>query len=127
MYGCVTSYTYTWLRDYPRETRRRPCVKGVEIPVKVMIGEKAKNSALSGLLRNLASGFPVSEVVDVPGRVGTQVYDHDPKNFNEQVVRLSALAMLSNGRAGSMVRTTLKKKNELMEAKRAQEATVDEV
>ena len=51
----------------------------MEIPVKVMIGEKAKNSALSGLWRNFASGFPVSEVVEVPGRVATQVYDSHPK------------------------------------------------
>ena len=42
------------------------------------------------------------------------------------MVRLCALAMLSNGRAGNIVRTTLKKKNELMEAKRAKEATTDE-
>lgn len=68
--------------------------KGVEIPVKVMIGEKVKNSALSGLWRSFAAGFPVSEVVDVPGHVGTQVYDAMPKEFNEQVVRLCALAMV---------------------------------
>ena len=51
---------------------------------------------------------------------------HYTKEFNEQVVRLCALAMLSNGRAGNIVRTTLKKKNELMEAKRAKEATTEE-
>lgn len=34
---------------------------------------------------------------------------------------------LSNGRAGGIVRMTLRKKNELMEAKRAKDATTAEV
>ena len=37
-------------------------------------------------------------------------------------VRLSALAMLSNGRAGGIVRTALKRKNEQLEVLRAEGA-----
>jgi hypothetical protein len=68
--------------------------KGIEIPVKVMIGGKAKETALSGLWRDFANAFPVAEVVDVPGHIRAEVYDSMPREFNEQIVRLCALAMV---------------------------------
>jgi hypothetical protein len=52
----------------------------------------------------------------IKGHVGVEAYDTHPQEFNEQLVRLSALAMLSNGRAGGVVRTALKLKNEQLEA-----------
>ena len=85
--------------------------KGIEIPIKVLIGAKQKTSALSGLWRNLAAVFPVSEVVEVQGGVGAEVYNTSPKEFNDLVVRLCSLAALSNGHAGQVVRATLRKKH----------------
>lgn len=100
--------------------------RGIEIPVKIFVEEKAKNSTLSQVWRDFAGGFPVAEVIEVPKHHG-EVYGMPAKEFNDMIVKVCTLAMLSNGRAGDIVRTTLKKKNELMERKRAQDATLDEI
>ena len=96
---------------YLKTTLERLPEKASEIPVKAFLKREKQDAWVEKVQREFAGMFPLTDVVYLEGRA----HCTDAKNENDVsigLIRLSALAMLSNGKASGLVRKAiLAKKN----------------
>jgi hypothetical protein len=109
---------------YLKTTLERLPEKASEIPVKTFLKKEKQDAWVEKVQREFAGMFPLTDVVYLEGRV----HCTDVKNENDVsigLIRLSALAMLSNGKASGLVRKAILAKKKSMP--RIEEEEVEEV
>jgi hypothetical protein len=109
---------------YLKTTLERLPDKASEIPVKTFLKKEKQDAWVEKVQREFAGMFPLTDVVYLEGRV----HCTDVKNENDVsigLIRLSALAMLSNGKASGLVRKAILAKKKSMP--RIEEEEVEEV
>ncbi|CAL6393435.1 unnamed protein product [Bathycoccus prasinos] len=98
---------------YLKTTLERLPEKASEIPVKTFLKREKQDAWVEKVQREFAGMFPLTDVVYLEGRV----HCTDAKNENDVsigLIRLSALAMLSNGKASGLVRKAILAKKKAM-------------
>ena len=112
---------------YLKTTLERLPEKASEIPVKAFLKREKQDAWVEKVQREFAGMFPLTDVVYLEGRA----HCTDAKNENDVsigLIRLSALAMLSNGKASGLVRKAiLAKKNAMPRIEEEPDAVLEPV
>ena len=112
---------------YLKTTLERLPEKASEIPVKSFLKREKQDAWVEKVQREFAGMFPLTDVVYLEGRA----HCTDAKNENDVsvgLIRLSALAMLSNGKASGLVRKAiLAKKNAMPRIEEEPDAVLEPV
>ena len=112
---------------YLKTTLERLPEKASEIPVKAFLKREKQDAWVEKVQREFAGMFPLTDVVYLEGRA----HCTDTKNENDVsigLIRLSALAMLSNGKASGLVRKAiLAKKNAMPRIEEEPDAVLEPV
>ena len=98
---------------YLKTTLERLPDKASEIPVKAFLKKEKQDKWVEKVQREFAGMFPLTDVIALEGRT----HSTDAKNANDVsigIIRLSALAMLSNGKASGLVRKAILAKKKTM-------------
>jgi len=111
---------------YLKTTLERLPDKASEIPVKAFLKKEKQDKWVEKVQREFAGMFPLTDVIALEGRT----HSTDAKNANDVsigIIRLSALAMLSNGKASGLVRKAILAKKKTMPQVEEEEVVEEEV
>ena len=111
---------------YLKTTLERLPDKASEIPVKAFLKKEKQDKWVEKVQREFAGMFPLTDVIALEGRT----HCTDAKNANDVsigIIRLSALAMLSNGKASGLVRKAILAKKKTMPQVEEEEVVEEEV